>query len=393
MSRSKAEIENARKSQEVRNLLINRVRTERLFDDNPSPYTPNHLVQELLGRITNVSKSRVLVLFTIELAVYLVANGCTDVTVATRAYCRVTEYLAKKFECRYAVLQDEEFEMKFDVVVGNPPYQKLRKNEKIRGQSGNDIWPYFVETGLNNLRGGRIGMIHPSAWRDVGGYYEKIQNLIRSLDINWLSIHNYSEGAHYFNAGTRFDMYVATYKSSNKGVTTIRDENDNVTNVDLDGMKFIPNFDIEQVNKLVASGNETPIDLLFHRTMYGTDKKWMSSDRTEEYKYPCVYYSKKTTKDTRFYYSSRKCDHFGKPKVIFGCNGNVGNIICDYEGQYGLTQFVAGLVESPENLDDLKNALESEKFQRVMKSVQFGKPQYNRRVIALFKKKFYKEFI
>lgn len=236
-------------------------------------------------------------------------------------------------------------------------------------------------------------MIHPAAWREAGGHYKKIQDIMRGIDIKWLSIHNYSDGQKNFGAGTRYDMYVAENSCSGDCITDVVDEKGQPASVNIKSMKFVPNFDIEAVNSLIAKDREKCVDLMFDRSMYGTDKIWMSSEKKGKFQLPCVYYSKKTTKKTRYFYSNERKGHFGIPKVIFGCNGNVGNIICDYDGKYGLTQFVAGIADKPEYLDDIKAAMESERFKSLMEAVQFGKPQYNRRVIAFFRKNFWRKFV
>jgi hypothetical protein len=70
----------------------------------------------------------------------------------------------------------ENFNMKFDVVIGNSPYQKQVGPNKTEA-----IWPKFVEKAFEICKeGGYVSMIHPIGWRDIDGKYKKVQKLILS---------------------------------------------------------------------------------------------------------------------------------------------------------------------------------------------------------------------
>ena len=108
---------------------------------------------------------------------------------------------------------------KFDVVVGNPPYQGPKK-ESNKGQgSGNVIWQFFVELSFNILKDkGYICMIHPIHWRtDIGRKKLKTaQNLLFDNQIHFLKTFQ----TPFENIVTVVDWYIAQ-KTPKYKVTTI----------------------------------------------------------------------------------------------------------------------------------------------------------------------------
>lgn len=111
------------------------------------PFTPDNLVQEITAQISANTASAVLVLFTIEWALYLKELGYTNITVG--ADDPIIENICKKRGLRYIGINDLENNknMKFDVVVGNPPY-----NRSAGGASGtggdNKLYRKFVDVAI-----------------------------------------------------------------------------------------------------------------------------------------------------------------------------------------------------------------------------------------------------
>ena len=97
---------------------------------------------------------------------------------------------------------------------------------------------------------------------------------------------------------------------------------------------------------------------------------------------------------TFFYSSTNQNGHFGKSKVIWsnGRISSIGNYV-DESGEYGLTQFAYAIVDEIENLPNIKIALDSKKFKNLMELCAVGQLTVNHKVVAKFKKDFWKEFI
>ena len=124
----------------------------------------------------------------------------------------------------------------------------------------------------------------------------------------------------------------------------------------------------------------------------------MSRENVSEY--PCSYTINNEgiltngNGENRPWYSSIKKGHFGIPKLIWS-NGRITSIgsYVDDTGKYGLTQFSYAIVDTPENLPLIKKAFDSEEFRSLMMSCAVTQNQINYKVISLFKKDFWREFI
>jgi hypothetical protein len=98
---------------------------------------------------------------------------------------------------------------------------------------------------------------------------------------------------------------------------------------------------------------------------------------------------------TKFWFSNtNKNGHFGIPKLIWG-NGRVKSVgsYLDTNGECGLTQFTYAIVDEPKNLTKIKTAFDSKEFRELMRLCSVGDMSINRKVIATFRKDFYKQFL
>jgi site-specific DNA-methyltransferase (adenine-specific) len=88
--------------------------------------------------------------------------------------------------------------MKFDVIVGNPPYQI-----KVGDSNTEPIWNKFVEKAFQLVNvGGYVSLIHPSGWRSNKGRFNYIKKLILSKNPIFLKLHDFNEGQKVFGVGT-----------------------------------------------------------------------------------------------------------------------------------------------------------------------------------------------
>lgn len=281
--------------------------------------------------------------------------------------------------------------MKFDVVAVNPPYQSDSDNVG----AGHTIWNKFVSDILNKhlKNDGFACFITPGGWRNISGDFDSVKQDIKKRDLIYLEIHDISDGLKLFKKATRYDLYIVKNSKTENFKTECIDEIGNVSNINIDNLNFISNRNINILNKIIASSNEETVEMCFSHSNYDPRKKWMSDTKTDDFSLPCIKYISKNDNTLDLRYSSIDKGMFGKPKVLFGIGSQVGGIFIDIEGKYGLCQFVAGIVDTSDNLPKIQKALLSQKFIDVMKSCQFTTQQYNYKIISTFRKDFWKEFI
>jgi hypothetical protein len=277
----------------------------------------------------------------------------------------------------------------FDVVLGNWPFEKPTKGEKKQS-----IWHEFTKLFLTKVKTKYLMPIHPIGWRNVSGDYKKLQNLIKFYNLIYLNTNDVSEGQRVFGKTTPFDWFIIETKKY-EGKTVINQTNNIDTIIDINNLEFIPNSNIEKVLKLI-SNNKDGVEVLYSRSAYGTDKKNTNSEKNDEYKYPCVYSIVGSDEPNLFYSNTNQNGHFGIPKLILG-NGSNPKCFIDYNGEYGMTQFAYAIVDEVENLENIKKVLESDEFQEINLATKFvataGNPLAYPRIISLFRKDFWKEFI
>jgi hypothetical protein len=271
---------------------------------------------------------------------------------------------------------------KFDVILGNPPFQ-----EKIGPIKTETIWNKFILKSFTLLKtNGYLVLIHPSGWRNINGKFKNIQKEILSRELQYLEIHNEKDGVKTFNSETRYDWYVL--KNRTPTMNTVIKFQDEITSININEMQFIPNGEYEKIMSMIATCEN--VNVLYSRSLYGTDKSWMSRTQTEKHCYPCVYTVNSKGVPT-FFYSSKQNGHFGIPKLIWSNGGNPGSYL-DINGEYGITQFAYAIVDAPENLQKIKNVFDSKIFRNLMELSTLGQGHINYKIVSILKKDFWEDF-
>jgi hypothetical protein len=278
---------------------------------------------------------------------------------------------------------------KFDIVVGNPPFQ-----EKVGPNKTETLWGKFIIKSLTLLKSsGYLVLVHPSGWRNIDGKFKNIQKEILTRDLQYLEIHNEKDGLKTFSSETRYDWYVLQNEIVDNTNTIIKFQDGTTNTINVNGLEFIPNGEYEKIMSMIAKNGEENVNVIHDYSLYETRKSWMSRTKTEEYKYPCVYTVNSKSKPS-FYYSSKQHGHFGVPKFIWS-NGRISSIgsYVDINGDYGLTQFAYAIVDKPENLPKIKEVFDSKDFRNLMELCAVGQLTVNYKVISIFKKDFWKVFL
>ena len=325
----------------------------------------------------------------LENMLYMVELDKTNVFMMKKIFCG-NKYKLNIFEGSFIDFNNfnkVNIKLKFNIILGNPPFQYKEENKQAQ-----PIWQLFIKRSYEELLkdNGYLLFVHPSGWREGSGIiYNDIFKYIKENNLIYLSMNNFKEGQRVFGVGTNFDYYLVQNTKTNNNITIINDIDNKEYELDLNNWDFIPSGNFNKIKLLLSKNKGDLINLLRDSTSYHTQKKWVINKKTI---YPCIYSI--TQKDgCKFKYSKEKKGHFGIPKVIWS-NGAGTYPIIDEKGKYGLTQFSYAIVDDIKNLKKIKEAMINKKFINLMKYLAFKENHiYNYKIIALFKKDFYKYFL
>jgi hypothetical protein len=304
---------------------------------------------------------------------------------ALNIYCG--SYLSEGFNKQMELLGVD----KFDVIVMNPPYQELKEGFK-KSQA---IWDRFVIKALETslVTDGYLVAVHPSGWRSTDGAFKRVQSLLKSHQMLYLEVHSKQEGMKTFGASTPYDFYCLR-NTENLGNfnTKIKCQDGNIERTDISKLNLIPNGMYDAFKKLIAKKGEETVKILYSRSAYGNDKPNMSKEQTEEFKYPCIYYTYKDGTSKLFYSNTNQNGHFGIPKVIW--SQGISMPIVDTNGEYGVMNFACSIVDDVQNLERIKQAMLTPEFIKLMSySNGISGQRYDNKAIALFRKDFWIDFL
>ena len=197
---------------------------------------------------------------------------------------------------------------KFDVVMGNPPYNKSKDGTLKGGYGGRSLWDLIVVKSLNDWvsKNSYLVFIHPPSWRKPEHY---LWEVLGKKQLLYLKTFTEENSKKIFGCSTIVDYYVL--KNTNIYKETIIDGQDGKTHsINLNDWNFLPSGAFDNIRQILGKN-----EVLYSRTIYGTDKKNITKTKTEKNNLPIVH--NMTKKDgLGFVYSSEDKGHFGVSKVI-----------------------------------------------------------------------------
>jgi len=274
---------------------------------------------------------------------------------------------------------------KFDVVMGNPPYNKSKDGTLKGGYGGRSLWDLFVVKSLKEWVNDNsyLVFIHPPSWRKPEHY---LWEVLGKKQILYLKTYSKKEGNKIFGCSTLVDYYVL--KNTNIFKETVIDGQDGKTySINLNDWKFLPSGVFDIIRQIFGKN-----EVLYSRTIYGTDKKNITKTKTENNHLPVVH--NMTKKDgLGFVYSSENKGHFGVPKVILSF-GEFQYPYNDWKGEYGMSQICYGLtISSKEEGDKIVEAINTDKFKEILKYTKWSTFQTDWRMFKYFTPDFWKSFV
>jgi tRNA1(Val) A37 N6-methylase TrmN6 len=277
---------------------------------------------------------------------------------------------------------------KFDVIMGNPPFQKEQSGTRKGSYGGRTLWNKFIESSFTLLKeNGYLTFINPANWRGLGEL-NYLWEIMSKKQLLYLHIYSKKQGQKLFNVGQRFDLYILK-NTNNTKQTEIKDELGNIHSIDLTKMQFLPNYAYNEINSILTD-EQDGTDVIYSSSFYDTRK--LKSKPQGKYIYPVVH---SITKEgiTYWYSNDNTKGHFGVPKVILNFNENQYSHKeqNDYKGEYGMSQISFGIpIKSKKEGDEILKAIDSDAFKKIIAATKWGAFQTDYRMFKYFKKDFFK---
>jgi hypothetical protein len=280
-------------------------------------------------------------------------------------------------------------EPKFDVIIANPPYQRGMAVKNGTNAGRRALWDHFVVRGLGFLReGGVLGYITPGGWRGTGRYAE-IGELVRSKQLLYLHMFDARAGKRWFNAGTRFDIYVVRNLPSAEGMLTdVVDETGVRQRLDLAPWPFIPGQMLPIFASLLHEGPRTGARAPIYTTAHHPQKpRKVQKEKTERFRNPVVH--SVTAQGVGYWHSAdNTTGGFGKPKLVLSLNGRqyTHPEQNDFRGELGMTILAFGIpITSEEEGEMIQRAVATTLFQDLITASKWGIFQTDYRMFRHFR--------
>ena len=262
----------------------------------------------------------------------------------------------------------DEFKIdKFDIIIGNPPYQKEnKKNSSARGGKNSCLYLDFVNLSLDLLnQNGFLLFIHPQNWRKINSI---IFNKFLELDLIYLKL-NYG-GKYFDNVSVKTDYYILKNTLEKTMCKTEYFENNKLYSNDIilsPTLQFIPNTFNIIINSILEKINMIGLK---YQCIINSDchkiREHVSSKKTNIFSYPLF-----NTSGNPNYYSSRPHKDQFKKKVIMSNSGKLGPFYDD--GLLGTTQdSMYIIVEKKEEGDIILKTIKSKLFTYLIQICKWG---------------------
>lgn len=277
--------------------------------------------------------------------------------------------------------------MKFDVIVGNPPYQSEKGNNRLGSRGDTSLWPKFVHKSLALLKpNGYMCMLHPTSWRKPDERYGLWNKLTREHTMTKMVMRSGKGAQDNFGIGVRFDWYVIVNALPNaETVTQVVDHEDVSHSLNLKNWSWLPNYAIEEIKAILGTGCE-----VVYNTQYHTQKEH-GLNKSKKFKWPVVHTINKDGLGVRYFDKADTSGqvHFGKAKVLLNQN-EIQYPYNDYKGEYGMSQLTFGIgIKNKQEGDKIVEFLNSEKGKRIIAATKWNTFYTDYGMFEHFKKDWY----
>jgi hypothetical protein len=240
-------------------------------------------------------------------------------------------------------------EIKFDIILGNPPFQEEYKDNKKKPKN-NNLWTIFLSYSYQLLKyNGYLLLITPTSWMSPSF---KNKNIFYK---NWLIYVNINECKKWFpSVGSQFSYYLIQKTTQKKETNVICKYNKKIYKSTLlisNNLKFIPSILTKESLSIIKKFYNNDIEKISFVRSYEitTSKKLLIGKCNNKYKYPI-----KDTKKNTDLCSSIKHSLQDKNKIIMSRSGNLEPIYDN--GIYGITENLLYLLTNKKNYINILNS-------------------------------------
>ena len=202
--------------------------------------------------------------------------------------------------------------MKYDLIIGNPPYQSVNEGER---NIGAPLWPQFIEKGMEMLvDGGILAYVTPATWMNKaksGAWKTISQYDLQKVTSN---VHEYFPNVDIPNGISTIIMKKAPYS----GVTLIDGEfeidfhNDEMPV----NSKLLSKENLEKFKSLMSV--KLNVEVFSGPTKPSINSDSYSEKKTRKHQYE-TYYSGR--QDRRSIWCDEPIGHYGEWKLVVSCSG------------------------------------------------------------------------
>ena len=166
----------------------------------------------------------------IDVLIELYGEDILEKIVYNEKYTYFCNSISKKYPTLKIVqgdFADAEFEMKFDLIVGNPPYgrdDRADKGNKVKSYKQNP-WPVFTKKSLEMLnKDGILAFVTPKSW--LAGTYDiregryKLIDAFKQMNLIYVNMSNALKEKYFKTVGTSISVFIVE-NSTYSGKTTI----------------------------------------------------------------------------------------------------------------------------------------------------------------------------
>ena len=253
----------------------------------------------------------------------------------------------------------DKFNTKYDIVMGNPPYNWSGNGNQRRNNREN-LWTRFVFNGFDILNeNGFLCFVTPKSWMSPSADYGRKSIFKDIFKVNNPIYINIDKCSRFFSVGSTFSYY--TIQKSKNSKKTIIETSDNKFEMDLTSIEDIP---------VLIDENSLSISSKFFSEKYDKfefKQSGVITRREKFYDVPTDEYVNETfhTKSKNKVYSRYISDNKNVKKVMICLSGMYEAIVDD--GKISQTNMNCVYpLKKDERLDDMKKLLNSKIYLFVM---------------------------